>query len=151
MTWLGSGNLAVKRAAFERVGYRVDLRFYPLARARSLAEQAAKEPWELSPVADKKAQMEKLVARHPERLNDREWNQAVRLSGAGFETFDFRTTKVYFPMSEEDQGLSAAQIRKQLDGSLRRLRVDHVDLYQCHRFDPEVPLEETMAALTRAV
>lgn len=36
-------------------------------------------------------------ARHPERLNDRQWNQAVRLSGAGFEAFDFRTTKVYFP------------------------------------------------------
>jgi aryl-alcohol dehydrogenase-like predicted oxidoreductase len=60
-------------------------------------------------------------------------------------------TKVFFPMSEDDRGLSAAQIRKQLDASLRRLRVDHVDLYQCHRFDPEAPLEETMAALTGAV
>jgi aryl-alcohol dehydrogenase-like predicted oxidoreductase len=60
-------------------------------------------------------------------------------------------TKLYFPMSDEDRGLSAAQIRKQLDASLRRLRVDHVDLYQCHRWDAETPLEETMAALDAAV
>ncbi len=60
-------------------------------------------------------------------------------------------TKVYFPMSPQDQGLSAAQIRKQLDASLRRLRVDHVDLYQCHRYDERTPLEETMSALTQAV
>jgi aryl-alcohol dehydrogenase-like predicted oxidoreductase len=60
-------------------------------------------------------------------------------------------TKVFFPMPSGDRGLSAAQIEKQLDASLRRLRTDHVDLYQCHRYDPSVPLEETMAALTRAV
>jgi aryl-alcohol dehydrogenase-like predicted oxidoreductase len=60
-------------------------------------------------------------------------------------------TKVFFPMSPSDRGLSAAQIRKQLDASLKRLRVDHVDLYQCHRYDPGTPLEETMAALTEAV
>ena len=60
-------------------------------------------------------------------------------------------TKLYFPMSSADRGLSAAQVRKQLDASLRRLRVDHVDLYQCHRYDEETPLEETMAALTEAV
>jgi len=60
-------------------------------------------------------------------------------------------TKVFFPMSPQESGLSAAQIRRQLDASLRRLRVDHVDLYQCHRFDPRTPLEETMSALTEAV
>lgn len=60
-------------------------------------------------------------------------------------------TKVYFPMPSGEHGLSAAQIRKQLDDSLRRLRVDHVDLYQCHRYDPETPLEETMRALSAAV
>jgi aryl-alcohol dehydrogenase-like predicted oxidoreductase len=60
-------------------------------------------------------------------------------------------TKVFFPMPSGDRGLSAAQIRKQLDASLRRLRVDHVDLYQCHRYDPDTPLEETMSALTEAV
>jgi aryl-alcohol dehydrogenase-like predicted oxidoreductase len=60
-------------------------------------------------------------------------------------------TKAYFPMPDGGRGLSAAQIRKQLDASLRRLRVEYVDLYQCHRFDPDAPLEETMAALTEAV
>jgi len=60
-------------------------------------------------------------------------------------------TKVYFPMSDSDRGLSRAQIEKQLDASLQRLRTDHVDLYQCHRYDGDTPLEETMAALTRAV
>jgi len=60
-------------------------------------------------------------------------------------------TKVFFPMSETDSGLSAEQIRKQLDASLRRLRTDYVDLYQCHRFDVETPIEETMEALTEAV
>ncbi|HEX8622597.1 MAG TPA: aldo/keto reductase family protein [Allosphingosinicella sp.] len=60
-------------------------------------------------------------------------------------------TKVYFPMSDSDRGLSRAQIEKQLDASLRRLGTDFVDLYQCHRYDEETPLEETMEALTRAV
>ena len=60
-------------------------------------------------------------------------------------------TKVYFPMSDEDEGLSAPQIRKQIDASLRRLRTDYVDLYQCHRFDEDVPLEETMSALSEVV
>jgi aryl-alcohol dehydrogenase-like predicted oxidoreductase len=60
-------------------------------------------------------------------------------------------TKLYFPMSATDRGLSAAQVEKQLDASLQRLGTDYVDLYQCHRYDAETPLEETMAALTRAV
>jgi aryl-alcohol dehydrogenase-like predicted oxidoreductase len=60
-------------------------------------------------------------------------------------------TKVFFPMSASDRGLSRAQIEKQLDASLRRLGTDFVDLYQCHRYDAETPLEETMEALTRAV
>ena len=60
-------------------------------------------------------------------------------------------TKVYFPMSETDRGLSRVQIEKQLDASLKRLRTDYVDLYQCHRYDRETPLEETLEALTRAV
>ena len=60
-------------------------------------------------------------------------------------------TKLYFPMSETDFGLSRAQVEKQLDASLRRLRTDYVDLYQCHRYDTHTPLEETMEALTRAV
>ncbi len=60
-------------------------------------------------------------------------------------------TKVYFPMSDTDKGLSRAQILKQMDASLKRLRVDHVDLYQCHRYDPATPLEETMGALSEVV
>ena len=60
-------------------------------------------------------------------------------------------TKLYFPMSEQDRGLSRAQIEKQLDASLTRLNTDYVDLYQCHRYDADTPLEETMEALTRAV
>src|SRR6185369_4189008 len=44
-------------------------------------------------------------------------------------------TKLYFSMGGADQGLSRAQILKQIDASLQRLRVDHVDLYQCHRYD----------------
>lgn len=60
-------------------------------------------------------------------------------------------TKAYFPMSATDYGLSAAQIRKQIDGSLGRLRTDYVDVYQCHRYDQETPLEETMEALTEVV
>jgi aryl-alcohol dehydrogenase-like predicted oxidoreductase len=60
-------------------------------------------------------------------------------------------TKLYFPMTDTDFGLSQAQVEKQLDASLKRLQTDHVDLYQCHRFDSGTPLEETMEALTRAV
>ena len=60
-------------------------------------------------------------------------------------------TKVYFPMSATDSGLSRAQIAKQIDASLKRLRVDHVDLYQCHRYDSSTPLEETMQALSDVV
>jgi len=60
-------------------------------------------------------------------------------------------TKLYFPMSDTDRGLSAEQIHKQIDASLGRLRTDHVDLYQCHRYDDETPLEETMQALSEVV
>jgi len=56
-------------------------------------------------------------------------------------------TKLFFPMNG-DHGLSRAQVPKQLDASLARLRTDYVDLYQCHRYDFETPLEETMEALT---
>jgi aryl-alcohol dehydrogenase-like predicted oxidoreductase len=60
-------------------------------------------------------------------------------------------TKAFFPMSPTDKGLSAAQVAKQCAGSLQRLRTDYVDLYQCHRYDRDTPLEETMAALTELV
>jgi aryl-alcohol dehydrogenase-like predicted oxidoreductase len=60
-------------------------------------------------------------------------------------------TKVFFPMSDTDKGLSRAQILKQIDVSLARLRTDYVDLYQCHRYDTETPLEVTMQALSDVV
>jgi aryl-alcohol dehydrogenase-like predicted oxidoreductase len=60
-------------------------------------------------------------------------------------------TKVFFQMPDGDRGLSRTQIFKQLDASLARLRTDYVDLYQCHRYDWDTPLEETMEALTEVV
>jgi len=60
-------------------------------------------------------------------------------------------TKLFFPMSDADRGLSRAQVEKQLDASLRRLQTEVIDLYQCHRYDYDTPLEETMEGLTRAV
>jgi aryl-alcohol dehydrogenase-like predicted oxidoreductase len=59
-------------------------------------------------------------------------------------------TKLYFPMNG-DRGLSREQVHKQIDLSLGRLRTEYVDLYQCHRYDPGTPLEETMGALTEVV
>jgi aryl-alcohol dehydrogenase-like predicted oxidoreductase len=60
-------------------------------------------------------------------------------------------TKLYFPMSSTDKGLSRSQVHKQLHDSLQRLQVDYIDLYQCHRYDAETPLEETMQALSEVV
>jgi len=62
-------------------------------------------------------------------------------------------TKVWGAMSDDpaERGLSAAQIAKQIDASLARLQTDHVDLYQAHRFDPAVPIEETIEALQEVV
>jgi 1-deoxyxylulose-5-phosphate synthase len=72
------------------------------------------------------------------------------LSGADRSSYVL-ATKAFFPMSDTDRGLSAAQIRKQSEASLTRLRTDYVDLYQCHRYDKNTPLEETMEALTELV
>ena len=54
-------------------------------------------------------------------------------------------TKVYFPMgdSANEHGLSRKHVRDQVHHSLRRLQVEYIDLYQCHRFDLTTPLEET--------
>ncbi len=60
-------------------------------------------------------------------------------------------TKLYFPMSAKDRGLSREQVHKQIDGSLQRLGMEYVDLYQCHRYDDQTPLQETMQALTEVV
>ena len=90
--------------------------------------------------------------RHGERLRTRRRRVGVGEILAGYPRDSFvLATKVYFPMSARDRGLSRGQIQKQIDASLERLRVDHVDLYQCHRYDDDVPLEETMEALTEVV
>ena len=62
-------------------------------------------------------------------------------------------TKVYFPTGEgkNDRGLSRKHIMESINGSLRRLRTDYVDLYQAHRYDYETPLEETMQAFADIV
>ncbi len=60
-------------------------------------------------------------------------------------------TKLMGAMSDDDKGLSREQVFKQIDASLARLQTDHVDLYQCHRYDWDVPLDETMDALTEIV
>jgi aryl-alcohol dehydrogenase-like predicted oxidoreductase len=58
-------------------------------------------------------------------------------------------SKVYFPMSDDvnDCGLSRKHIMESIDNSLRRLGTDYLDLYQCHRWDGNVPLEETVRAM----
>jgi len=60
-------------------------------------------------------------------------------------------TKLFWRMPDGGSGLSRDQVFTQLDASLRRLRTDFVDLYQCHRYDWDTPLEETMEALTEVV
>ncbi|MGI9048372.1 MAG: aldo/keto reductase family protein [Rubrobacteraceae bacterium] len=78
---------------------------------------------------------------------------AEEIVGRALEGFErdsyFLATKVYFPMGEgpNDRGLSRKHIMEQCHASLKRLGVDYVDLYQCHRYDENTPLEETLRAL----
>ncbi|QIN84931.1 aldo/keto reductase [Rubrobacter tropicus] len=78
---------------------------------------------------------------------------AEEIVGKALRGFDrdsyFLATKVYFPMGDgpNDRGLSRKHITEQCHASLRRLGTDYVDLYQCHRYDEGVPLEETLRAL----
>src|SRR5436305_1286372 len=62
-------------------------------------------------------------------------------------------TKVYFPTGKgpNGRGLSRKHVLASIDGSLKRLRTDYVDLYQIHRWDPETPIEETLEALNDVV
>ena len=78
---------------------------------------------------------------------------AEEIVGRALEGFErdsyFLATKVYFPMGEgpNDRGLSRKHMTEQCHASLKRLGVDYVDLYQCHRYDEGTPLEETLRAL----
>src|SRR5262249_34884345 len=67
----------------------------------------------------------------------------------GLEIF----TKVYWPTGQgrNDRGLSRKHIMESINGSLKRLQTDYVDLYQCHRFDYETPIDETMQAMADIV
>ena len=82
-----------------------------------------------------------------------EQGQAEKVLGKVLKEYDrdkvVVATKVYFPMGDgpNDRGLSRKHIIEQCDRSLQRLGMNYVDLYQCHRFDPTVPLEETIMAL----
>jgi aryl-alcohol dehydrogenase-like predicted oxidoreductase len=60
-------------------------------------------------------------------------------------------TKLKGEMPNGDRGLSREQVLKQIDASLGRLQLDHVDLYQCHAWDDDVPVDETLGALTEVV
>jgi aryl-alcohol dehydrogenase-like predicted oxidoreductase len=60
-------------------------------------------------------------------------------------------TKLGSEMSDTEKGLAAGYVPAALEASLKRLQTDYVDLYQCHKPDPETPLEETMEALDRLV
>jgi len=84
--------------------------------------------------------------------------EAERVLGEGLRTAPqsrdkyLIATKVFNPVGDESgKGLSAGQIAHQLDRSLERLGIDYIDLYQCHRYDKETPLDETLEALDRAV
>jgi aryl-alcohol dehydrogenase-like predicted oxidoreductase len=78
---------------------------------------------------------------------------AERVLGAALAGYDRSSyvlaTKVYFPVGDgpNDRGLSRKHVVEQCHGSLRRLGTDYLDLYQCHRFDDETPLDETLRAL----
>ena len=79
--------------------------------------------------------------------------------GNALKAFDIKrdtvviATKVFSPMSDgvNDRGLSRKHIMDSIDGSLRRLRMDHVDLYQIHRWDYSTPIEETMDTLNDVI
>ena len=69
------------------------------------------------------------------------------LSGVRRESYEL-LTKVYWPTGDgkNDRGLSRKHIMESVHASLKRLKTDHIDLYQFHRFDYETPLEESLSA-----
>ncbi|HKY61520.1 MAG TPA: aldo/keto reductase family protein [Gemmatimonadota bacterium] len=83
--------------------------------------------------------------------------EAERIMGGALAEFPrdsyVLATKVYFPMGDgpNDQGLSRKHVFEQCHASLDRLGVEYVDLYQCHRYDDETPLEETCGIMNDLV
>ena len=81
------------------------------------------------------------------------WGEAERQVGAIVKPLPRHTlvlaSKVFFPMSDDvnDRGLSRKHIMESIDRSLRRLGTDYLDIYFCHRFDANTPLEETVRAM----
>lgn len=77
---------------------------------------------------------------------------AKALEGIRRESLEI-CTKVYHPVGQgpNDRGLSRKHIQESCNASLRRLKTDHIDIYYAHRFDPNVPLEETMIAFADLV
>ncbi|GGR68625.1 voltage-gated potassium channel [Deinococcus seoulensis] len=63
------------------------------------------------------------------------------------------SSKVYWPMSDDvnDRGLSRKHILHSIDGSLKRLGTDHLDVYFAHRYDPDVPMEEIVMAFDQVI
>lgn len=59
------------------------------------------------------------------------------------------TTKAFWPMGEgpNDRGLSRKHVFEQLHGSLKRMELDYVDIFYCHRYDPQTPVEETLRTI----
>lgn len=59
------------------------------------------------------------------------------------------TTKAFWPMGEgpNDRGLSRKHVFEQLHGSLQRMKLDYVDIFYCHRYDPETPVDETLRVI----
>lgn len=79
--------------------------------------------------------------------------EAERMMGAVLKDFPRNTlvisSKVYWPLSDDinDRGLSRKHIMESIDKSLRHIGTDYLDLYFCHRYDDETPLEETCRAM----
>jgi voltage-dependent potassium channel beta subunit len=79
--------------------------------------------------------------------------EAEKVVGQAIQSFPrgsyVLATKVFNPMGEgpNDQGLSRKHITEQANASLKRLGLDYIDIYYCHRYDPNTPLEETLRAL----
>ncbi len=84
--------------------------------------------------------------------------ESERVTGKALKQYAKRdevviATKVFSPMGGDpnNKGLSRKHIFDAVDNSLHRLGVDHIDLYQIHRFDPDTPVEETLEALNDVV